>query len=98
MRTAQNRYTTPPTQSERERIRRVVSQVREWKTAEWIALAAGLTVLKSEEQWRPVVSWVLDEMLLAGEVEQVGGLYCRGANLPAARWDSDLKAREKASA
>jgi hypothetical protein len=91
MRRTQSRYTTLPTQSERERIRRVVSQVREWRTAEWIALAAGLTVLKAEEQWRPVVSWVLDEMVRKGEIEQVGGLYCRGSNLPASRWDSDQK-------
>ncbi len=77
-----------PTKS---RIRRVVSQIREWKTAECIALATGLTVLKSEDEWRPIVSWVLDDMVRKGEVEREGGLYCRGENLPASRWDSDQK-------
>jgi hypothetical protein len=66
-------------------------RIREDKTPEWIALAAGLTVLKSEREWSRLVQEVLGEMVEAGEAVRSGKLYQRGSNLPAMRWDRETK-------
>jgi hypothetical protein len=76
-----------PTESERTRVRRVVSQIREGKTSDWIALAAGLTVLNRGE----VVHQLLTKMAAVHEVVERDGLFHRGDALPAMRWDSDRK-------
>jgi hypothetical protein len=69
--------------------RRKKDRMTEWRTAAWVAMAAGLTLRRREA----VVHGVLADMVVMGEAERnEKGHYRRGPNLPALAWD---KARRR---
>jgi hypothetical protein len=69
--------------------RRKKDRMTEWRTAAWVAMAAGLTLRGRDA----VVHGVLADMVAMGEAEQnEKGHYRRGPNLPAMAWD---KARRR---